>query len=451
MYLYVKLFMASKTKSKTLIELCDDLNIPIYFRNNKTHISIDHNHVLKLLQRRTIPKNVKSHKSTTYPNKKLYYLKTVENMLKTELDNPNVIDYHAKLGWYKDLQRKYSKQALTIYKIFTAVKRKGVWQYDIPNLNYRADYAYPDLRLILEVNEYHHNKKERTLMDYNRTQLIEAFGWQIENIHVDDPGFDLDDAITNVRELIDLLDDEVSVDKLRKEFNDYDDLGEFGAHFGLSIINSFDKTNPFQIKLKDALLCLKINKEQDPKKYNEILGLFLDEDYDSDEENDNNIEENDEESEVDDIDDDCIIDNDEIDDILEDLDGDDLEEEEEEGTKMVWNRVNKDYIVENGEFIITRQCFAEIAIKANTPQGKEISTKLHRLIEMVVQLFKILESRRRQNLKLLNEGRLKKALEKQNSMETDIRIARLEKENSDLKKKCSKLEHRILIHQNKKN
>lgn len=424
-------------KKKTFIELCDLKNIPIYFKTNKKEASLCYDDVLKLLHRKTLPSKAVLHKHPTYPTKKLYYLETVENFLRNELDNPHIIDYHKLLGW--NLDNKYSKQAKTIYEITKAVGKTGEWQYTIPDLkDCRVDYAFLDIKLILEVNEKYHNTKKMLPLDYHRNDLIENYGWQIETIDVDDPDFDLSDAIYNVKLLIDTLDDEVTVDKLKKEFDDYDDLEGFGEKYGVAIMNSFEKNNPFQIRLNDALGSLGIKKNT--KLYKQIYLMFVNDDTDEPNCEDDNS--NDEEileqcNNDDEIPEPC--DNDEK--IPEPCDNDEEIPEpcdnnaDNNEKPFSWADMDKDFIVKNNEIIITRQCFGEIAIKANTKEGKEISTKLHRLIEMVVQLFKILDKRRKTNIRLLNKYRLDKALERKRNMETDIRIAKLQKDYKKLNKK----------------
>jgi len=144
---------------------------------------------------------------------------------------------------------------------------------------------------------------------------------------------------------IDLCDElNIHIAKLKERFSDFDSLCEFREQFGLPAINSSEITSPFQTKLTVVLSYLNIAK--DTCKYNAIMKAF---------ENNNGVE---------------------------------------------TYTLNCDYIIENGEIMLTKLCVLEIAVRTGTYKGKEISTKLHRLDDMTVQFYKISMGHTKNSLRL---------------------------------------------------
>ncbi|QKF93657.1 hypothetical protein QKU48_gp0199 [Fadolivirus algeromassiliense] len=417
-------------KAITFEELCRSNGIKLYkvgmqSHNKKIQYCMAGDDILTLFHRKTKPKDLKPR--TTYNGISLYTLHSVENMLKYELDNPNVIDYHIKLGWYKELEKKYKKQAIIIYKIVSAINRKGIWQYIIDGIPYtkpRPDYAFTELKLLLEVNERYHDKRNQLHDDYDRNELLKSLGWRIIPIYVDDLDFNLNDTIKYIRAMIDYLDDDITIDKIKKEFKDFADIEEFAEQLGLSIIKSFEG-DPFRIPLKKALGTLGIS--MGTEKYNELMKLFnsLDDNCSNNEYNCGNTSDEDNVNNDDDEDEFPDVDDDDIPDVDDDKSTDTISDSNLDYT---WNIEGRDYIIVGNDYLITRQCFAELAIKANTPQGKKISTQLHRLIEMITQLLKIIDKRRKSSIELIDDYKLNEALKSLQLKDTDIRLQRKQKQ-----------------------
>jgi len=78
------------------------------------------------------------------------------------------------------------KPSLTQRLLYDALKRRHlnpVWEYEIPGTKFRADMAFLDVKLIVEVDgEPHHDPKH----DHNRDELTERLGWTTRRYQADE-------------------------------------------------------------------------------------------------------------------------------------------------------------------------------------------------------------------------------------------------------------------------
>ena len=75
----------------------------------------------------------------------------------------------------RDKPHKQNRTEYALYKSMLAIGLKPEPQYKISEMT--VDFAFPDKRLVIEVNGYHHNEAEQQIIDYKRWCVLNDLGW----------------------------------------------------------------------------------------------------------------------------------------------------------------------------------------------------------------------------------------------------------------------------------
>jgi len=411
--------------------------IEIIIRDNNRLVSAES--LKKILHRDTIQKD----RFRLVQKYKLYNLNTILSQLKIIKNNPYVIEYQKQLGYFDDLKYEYKKEVLVAYEIIKNVPYVGEWQYpvDVLGKKYIIDYAFLQTRIGIEIDEPGHISKTNKSDDKYRQDSLKMHEWDLIRIKIRDV-IDYDELkldIEYINAVLKYKDRDITIEKLKEEFGDFTDLGEFCKMFGLQIINSKKSNNPFQIYLSDALSALQINKNTDVEKYKSIMEMFGHEEDNKGESDEKTDSDRDNESD-DGIDSDR--DNDSDDEIDLDEESDDAPyvndkdmSNEDQNKSLQWFEEDIDFkIDDNGEIIITREAFTRLSINVQTVTGKMISKMIDKFISMIDKyLFKQYNNKDQYSIDL-HQKMIEREVRKQRDFKENVEIMKLNQRIQNMEK-----------------
>jgi len=426
-------------KKKIPEDIFEENDIKILKYGNDKFIS--EQSILKILHKTNMPSNLRVANKHSINKIKKYNIEHFLSYIKHVKNNPFLIDYQKNFGYYDKL--KYKKEVLAVYELIKNIPYQGEWQYPINAFGkkYILDYAFPQFRIGIEIDEPHHISKTNKSDDGHRQTSLKTLGWTLiritvgENIDYNELNLD----INYINTILKYLDIDITIDKLKEEFGDFADLDGFCKMFGLSIINSKKTKDPFQISLDNALYALGINKNTDVKKYNTIMEMFSAE-VDNDSENSVEIQNSDDSSSdnEDNEDDSGSFDIEESDDSIPDIKTKNLSREDV-NKSLQWFEENIDYVKHDDDTIlITREAFSRLAINAQTVVGKQISKALDKFVKMIDEfIFKRYESQRQDSIDL-HQKMIERELHKRREYEENIEIMKKDKYIQNLEKELLK-------------
>jgi hypothetical protein len=353
------------------------------------------------------------------------------NIYIKNIQHPHLYDLQQECNF--NIKYKNYHEIKLLSKITKEVGYDGIYQYRYftpDNKQYRLDYVYTlDDKpfIIIEIDENHHNRINNIAGDNIRNAELEyTFTNNFYNIPFDINDDELNSIIQEIKLLKEYSNDELSINKMEKEFNEFTEIEAFAKKYGNKIIscqNDEDNKTKFIFDLdlvKDDLQILtnpELNKRIDSYfaddidiSVNELTESFSNTNLDS--------------SDSDEWDDS---------DSESDSDLDKIKPEISNNNNIKLFEINKDFILQKNKIFITRETFINIAIKSDSIVGIQIFHQIMKFEDMIKKFIEISKKRRVMITHLINESRLKRVYHKRLSLP-------LTKENRQLRCKVKRLE-----------
>lgn len=83
------------------------------------------------------------------------------------------------LQWWASAYSNPTEAEAALEPAIAALGLRYRVQHPVFALNYRVDFALPDLRVIIEVDDRSHREKAKQQSDAERTQKLNAHGWTV--------------------------------------------------------------------------------------------------------------------------------------------------------------------------------------------------------------------------------------------------------------------------------
>ena len=326
------------------------------------------------------------------------------------------------MGW----KLKYPRKTLILKKLIDKTGVMGQCEVGIPGVGRRIDYYFREYKTAVELQEKDHEKNGRIKVDdHDRTQLLDAIKHKLFNIYIDDPNFDIDAEIDRIADYFDeqnRLCPPLTLENMKKEFADiWDDKG-FAKKFGLPLVDEHNGDGTPQFRLFDFLKKLRITED----KWGEFEGLF----HNEDDANDTNVK----------------IDNngDEWDEVVEVKPIKNVKQKNWGAHNVVF-KLGIDYVIENGEIMVTSKVCDWIAIRAGTEEGWKIFELFCKFKNYIKKYLEKQAEKIKDNCGLINDDKLNKAVEvikekkikkmcQEYKIKYDKEVNKKEKENRELKR-----------------
>jgi len=358
--------------------------------------------------------------------------KTILNIMQT-MSHPHIYDLQTelKLKLKSDHRNKHEMRILA--KICKKIGYTGFHNESITlpdGKKYRPDYYYPDSKgnplILIEVDEAHHTRVGNQVCDELRQEeLSSLYGDHFYRINYDIDKIndnELDLICEEIKMILEYYDDDISIERMKNEFEDFTQVETFAQKFGLCMI---DETNAFPFNLNEAKKLLQITPDSEMEK--RVTSYFVDDSTKETVEAETKQEDKPEADSSDSSEDES-----------EDWsDGEDefknAEEDVEEKTTTIFTK-DIDYKIIKKQIYVNRETFIEIALKTDTKTGKLIFNQFMKFEKMLKKLFKIIAKRSRETPHFVNQQRIERAYKERVFLPLKLKLTKLEKEIKRLKK-----------------
>ena len=360
--------------------------------------------------------------------------KTIVNIIQT-MSHPHIYDLQTELKLKSDHRNKHEMRILA--KICKKIGYTGFHNESITlpdGKKYRPDYYYPDSKgnplILIEVDEAHHTRVGNQVCDELRQEeLSSLYGDHFYRINYDIDKIndnELDLICEEIKMILEYYDDDISIERMKNEFEDFTQVETFAQKFGLCII---DETDPFPFNLNEAKILLQITPDSEMEK--RVTSYFIDDSTKETVETETKQEDKPEDKPEADS-------SDSSDDDSEDWsDGEDefknAEEDIEEKTTTIFTK-DIDYKIIKKQIYVNRETFIEIALKTDTKTGKLIFNQFMKFEKMLKKLFQIIIKRSRETPHFVNQQRIERAYKERVFLPLKLKLTKLEKEIKRLKK-----------------
>ena len=389
---------------------------------NKFHIPKE-----KLPQSKCIIYNKKNGKKRIV---KYWSDKTILNIMKT-MSHPHIYDVQIESKLKTDHRNKHEMRILA--KICKKIGYTGFHNESITlsdGKKYRPDYYYPNSNgsplVIIEVDEAHHKRVGNQVSDNLRqSELSALFGDHFYRINYDIDEIndnELDIICDEIKMILEYYNDDISIERMKNEFEEFTQVETFAEKFGLLVI---DKTNLFPFNLNEAKILLQITPDSEMDK--RVISYFVDnstkEEKEPETKEDNSTNNSSDSSDSSD-DEGWSNEEDEF---------KNIEEVVEEKTTTIF-RKDIDYKIIDDKIFVNRKTFVEIALKTDTKIGKLINDQYWKFQDMLSELFDIINKRSRETVHFVNQQRIERAYRERVSLPLELKIKNLKIENKRLRK-----------------
>ena len=353
--------------------------------------------------------------------------KTILNIMKT-MSHPHIYDVQIESKLKIDHRNKHEMRILAkiCKKIgYTGFHNESITLHD--GKKYRPDYYYPNSNgsplVIIEVDEAHHKRVGNQVSDNLRqSELSALFGDHFYRINYDiDEKNDneLDIICDEIKMILEYYDDDISIERMKNEFEEFTQVETFAEKFGLYVI---DQTNSFPFNFNEAKKLLQITPDSEIEK--RIMSYFVDDS--TKEEKEPEIKEDNNTSNSSDSSDDEGWSN-------EEDEFKNVEEEIEEKTTTIFTK-DIDYEIIDGKIFVNRETFIKIALKTDTKTGNLIFNQFMKFETMLKKLFKIIKKRSRETVHFVNQQRIERAYRERKSLPLKLENEKLKKDYQRLRK-----------------
>ena len=353
--------------------------------------------------------------------------KTILNIMKT-MSHPHIYDVQRESKLKTDHRNKHEMRILA--KICKKIGYTGFHNESITlpdGKKYRPDYYYPNSNgsplVIIEVDEAHHKRVGNQVSDNLRQRELSAlFGDHFYRINYDIDEIndnELDIICDEIKMILEYYDDNISIERMKNEFEEFTQVETFAEKFGLLVI---DKTNLFPFNFNEAKILLQITPNSEIEK--RVISYFVD---------DSTKEEKEPETKEDNSTIDSSDSSDDEEWSNEEDEFKNVEEKVEEKTTTIF-RKDIDYKIIDDKIFVNRKTFVEIALKTDTKIGKLINDQYWKFQEMLSKLFDIIIKRSRETPHFVNQQRIERAYKERVSLPLKLENEKLKKENQRLRK-----------------
>ncbi|AYV76543.1 MAG: hypothetical protein Terrestrivirus8_36 [Terrestrivirus sp.] len=310
---------------------------------------------------------------------KYYKEDYINNEILNKKQHPHLIDVQKEKGYYDNVYVKdhvKKKEIDMLHRIIKAVGKYGEYQHivDIGGKKYILDYMYEhngDPFIKIEINEKHHERTKNILNDNMRNnELIGMYGPLLYHFPVNISNDDFEQQIEMIKQCLNYAKKEtMQLENIIEQCSNLYDDKLFAKMFKIELLN--EKNDPFQFPIKKVKKHLDIEPDSDKDK--EINELFsTNESFNNESDNSpDNSEYNSEDQWDDDDDIQNVSDNDNI-----------------QSEHITIYKENKDFVIRNGEIIITRKLFMRIAVMGRSMMGDRIFNILYEFGERLTNEIK---------------------------------------------------------------
>lgn len=312
--------------------------------------------------------------------------------------NPHyVIDFHKPMGWYESEKDKYSVQVSIMTDIIeNAIDKhgyeRGKSEFDmnqITETNFRVDYCFPLLKLLIEINEDQHKTSLREIKNDEEKDKLKDLEYQILQIDESRWSENREETIILIKYCAKRRQPINYLKYIMDQTNDITDLiKSLGQDIIENHINNINGSNPFIYPLLSTIK--KFGIQENTALFDEILSNFRNSDDCSDDIDKSNYDS--------DCDSDCDFDSDDFDSSDNDSDnesndGSDNEPIHSSDTSFVIKgerhntlyKRNVHYVFNenNNQYYLTTPTMIMIAIKSNKKEGIEYVELTWKLIDYI--------------------------------------------------------------------
>ena len=318
-----------------------------------------------------------------------------------------------------DIKYKCKHELNVLSKIVNRLGIYGQYQYEVvcpDGKKYIVDYVFLHKNkplILIEINEKFHRQTFNKIKDGIRDdELIEIYGKHFFEISYDVSDTRLNEYCEEIKKILEFYDDEITIERMKKEFDDFTEIEAFSKKFGLRLINDTNGDNKFIFSLKEVKSTLQIKLHSDLD--NQINSYF---NYNDDE---NEIKPN-KSNKI------FNNDNDELDNSDDEIPSATKENNEQ---YLYHFRLDKDFIVKDSDYMISREAFMKIALRTDTSESNKIFDHFIKFEKMLKKMFDIIEKRREKTVVWINQRRLRRAYENRLDALYEAEIKRLKRENA---------------------